>query len=161
MENRDYREQAAVVADALATMLEDNPDAFDVLVFRPVSGSEEVSVEGQEDVVGTMESSERRVSYADPVPARALLVPDDALILEAYTDGSVDDPLSQAQPQVLILSIPDVPRQSIVRWKEFMSPNDEIMRDVNMYVLDIKASGRAPVASIRYFVIPLMSGGVV
>lgn len=158
MNVRDYRETGAVVSGDMAVMLSAHPEAFDAFLFRSISGSEENATEVT-DVVGNLESSEVRIEYADPVPVRAMLVPDESAIFGAFSDGTGENPLVDGNPIVLLLSEAVVPRQSVVRWIEFTGQGATETREIAAYILKSVPYGKAPVFGLKHYCIPLISAG--
>lgn len=155
---RDYRETGAVISGDVSVLLSSHPEAFDAFLFRAISGSEENATEVA-DVVGTLESSEVRIEYADPIPVRALIVPDDSVAWGAFSDGTGENPLDESGPMVLLLSEATVPKQSVVRWLEYTGQGDDDTREVAVYILKSQPYGKAPVFGLKHYCIPLMSAG--
>lgn len=155
---RDYRETGAVISGDVSVLLSSHPEAFDATLFQAVSGSEENATEVS-DVVGTLESSEVRIEYADPVPVRAMLVPDDSVMLGAFSDGTSNNPLDESGPVMLVLSEAVVPKQSVVRWLEYTGQGDDDVREVAVYIVKSAPSGASPIFGMVHYCIPLMSAG--
>lgn len=157
---RDYRERAEVLSSDFATMLDNHPDAFDCLVYKAMRSTAENVVEGLlDDVVGSSEGSERKIEYADPVEGKAMLVPEDMFFFGAYTDGSTDENIGTAdQPLVLLLSVPDVPKQSVVSWLVY-TDQAGTTKENRVYILESKSFGIAPSAGLKHYCIPMKDEG--
>lgn len=155
---RDYRETGAVISGDVSVLLANHPEAFDATLFRSISGSEENSTEVT-DVVGTLESAEVRLEYADPIPVRAMLVPDDSVMMGAFSDGTSDNPLDASGPVMLVLSEGVVPKQSVVRWLEYTGQGDDDVREVAVYIVQSAPSGASPIFGLIHYCIPLISAG--
>lgn len=155
---RDYRETGAVISGDVAVFLASHPEAFDATLFKAISGSEENATEVA-DVVGTLESTEVRIEYADPIPVRAMLVPDEFVISGAFSDGTGNNPLDESGPLTLVLSDQTVPKQSVVRWLEYVGQGDEDVREVAVYIVKSAPSGSSPIFGMVHYCIPLLSAG--
>lgn len=159
---RDYRAQAALTETDLDTLFEAHTEAFDCLVFKAIVGSEETVTSDVEDVAGSLESVSRGLSYADPIQARAIIIPDDNLRLQATMDGEDADyyGIEAQQPIALILSEVDVPQQSIIRWREYADEAATEPRVLTFYVLRSEAVGRSPAVShMKHYCIPFTASG--
>jgi len=151
MQPRDYRETGAALADNLKAYLESHPDAFDCLLFTAIDGVGEIVVPG-EDVVGSLERNERAVTYSDPVPARALKVPDGIPVVVTDDAGEAEGYLDA--PIVLILNVAEVPKQSVIQYAEYS--DDSTVRTVNVYVVRSESMSSIPGASglLKHYCIP-------
>ena len=160
MNPRDYRERSNVLSTDLVTWLDDHPDGFDCLLYRAIRSNPEDVTDGiVADVVGSSEGSERKIEYADPVETRGMLIPEEAFLFSAYTDGSVDENVgSTDQPIVLLLKEQDVPKQSVVTWMEYSGLGAET-KEVRVYILESKAFGKAPSAGLKHYCIPMKDEG--
>jgi len=160
MSNRDYSENSAVLSADFLTMLESHPESFACLFFgSELSTAEVVAPDGVTDVVGSIEGSERKIEYADPLPSRAMIVPDEGLSLFAFESGHGEDSKSGNNPVVILLRETTVPKQSIVTWTEKTGPGNTDEKSVSFYVLESKPFGKAPVAGMKHYCIPLLSEG--
>lgn len=154
MSARDYRSTHAALAGSVLTMLLNHPDAFDVLLYRPDLAHPETVAPGA-DVVGALDSKERTLEYADPVPAKAMLVPE----FEPVTltlDGDRPDGVT-VEPVVVLLSVSDVPEQSVIQWSEYVDATNT--RDIAMYVVDGKQVGVAPGVCSKLYCLPMQAFG--
>lgn len=156
---RDYREHAAVASADMATMLDNHPDAFDCLIFKAIPGSEENVAADVTDLAGSLESTTRAIDYADPMPSRCMIVPDEGLRLAALSNGTDADYWSEEQPLAVVLKEQDVPKQSVIRWREFSEDPDGEPRTVTMYVLRSEPFGKSPIAGMKHFCIPFQAAG--
>lgn len=159
---RNHQPLGRVIESGLSAFLLGHPEAFDALLFKAVKGSEEdVAVAGGIiDVVGSMESSERSLDYADPVKTRAFLLPDDGISFYATTDGAGETEVGIEQPLAMLLLEPDVPKYSVVRWQEYDGTGlDAAIVSRTFYVFDAKPAGRGTGAGMVYFILPMSSPG--
>lgn len=156
MINRDYSAKSAVLSADFLTMLDNHPESFRCLLFKPTTVAEDVTPSTIEDVVGSIEGSERKLSYNDSVESRAMIVPDKGLSLLAFESGQGDDTVSGVEPIVVLLKEATVPKQSIVTWIEKTTTGE---KTVSYYVLESKPFGKAPVAGMKHYCIPMMSEG--
>lgn len=160
MSNRDYSEQSAILSADFLTMLDSHPEAFDCLFFFAELSTAEVVAPGvARDVVGSIEGSERKIGYADPVTSRAMIVPDEGLSLFAFESGHGEDIRSGKEPVVILIKESTVPKQSVITWTEKTGPGEADEKKVSFYVLESKPFGKAPVAGMKHYCIPLLSGG--
>lgn len=152
MTARDYRKHSKAIAGDLATQFDQDPDAFDILLYKPDLDSQE-SVTSQTDVVGSLESDERALEYADPIPSRAVRVPFEFRFL-ALEEGDAPSQDSQdKQPVILLIKEPDVPKQSVIQFEEYV--DDENTRIATYYVLYSEAYGQAPVITYAHYCVPM------
>lgn len=91
-----------MVGDGIATLLDQHPEAFDCLVFKVVKGSEE-QLASEDDPAGALESEARALSYESAVPARALIIYDDAVSFGTLPDGLRENFQAAEQPFKLLL----------------------------------------------------------
>ena len=164
MSNRDYSEQSTILSADFLTMLNYHPESFACLFFKSELSTAEVVApdgvtDGVADVVGSIEGSERKIEYSDPVASRAMIVPDEGLSLFAFESGHGEDSKSGNDPVVILLKETTVPKQSIITWTEKTGPGDTDEKDVSFYVLESRPFGRAPVAGMKHYCIPLLSEG--
>lgn len=152
MQPRDYRETGQAISDNLAIYIGNHPDAFDCLLFRADGASAEVIAPGA-DVVGSLESNERAISYLDPILARAVKVPD-GLPVSVSNDSTEPDGF-QEQPVILILNVNDAPKQSIIQYNEYVDMLN--VRQVNLYIVQSDSIGSLPGAGLRHYCMPFQS----
>lgn len=152
MQPRDYRPTGQAISDNLRTFITNHPDAFDCLLFRADTSAIETIAPGT-DVVGSLESNERAITYLNPIPARAVKVPD-GLPMSASNDAMEPDGF-QEQPVVLILNVSDTPKQSIVQYNEYVDALN--VRRVNLYIVQSESMGSMPGAGLRHYCIPFQA----
>jgi hypothetical protein len=158
MNNRDYTAQSTVLSADFITMLDHHPESFDCLFFKAeLSAPEDVTPSSVTDVVGSIEGTERKISYADPVESRARVVPDEGLSMLAFEAGQGEDAHSGAEPLVVLLKESNVPKQSIITWTDVTGTTTT--KTMTYYVLESKPFGRAPVAGMKHYCIPMPSEG--
>jgi hypothetical protein len=149
MKARDYRDYNKAMSDDFLVFVRSHPDAFDILLFKPdMSSLEKVAVD--QDVVGALESEERSLEYLDPVAVKAVLIPDEFPFGSVDAGGEPDGNMDQ--PSVLLIADPDIPKQSVVQYREFINDND--VRVVSLYVLRSEIIGEAPGACEKHFCVP-------
>lgn len=157
---RDYRQPGRVLKQDLSTLLDVSPEAFDCLVFRALpSEDEQVTIE--QDVVGSIESGERAQSYAEPVEARARIVPDEGLAFGVLSSALAENFIGASQPMNILLSVPGVRKYSLVQWMEFPDVDSDGAELRTVYVLDSKPVGRTLGAGVIYTCLPLPALGEV
>ncbi len=154
---RAYSLTSGVLSQDFKTLLADDPESFECLIYKATSQQETVAPSVIADVVGSSESSTRKITYADPVISRALIVPDANLQLLSFGAGEGEDTVSGKEPVVILLEEDSVPKQSVVRWTE-VDVNDTI-KTLDFYILNSEPFGKAPVAGYKHYCIPLLSPG--
>jgi len=150
---RDYRTTGQAVASNINTTIAQHPDSFECLLYRADTSVLETTASNA-DVVGVMESSERAVTYLDPVNARALKVVEGPFFMEAANAGDAPDG-SLEQPLVLVLDLEPVPEQSVIQYEEML--DDESRRLVSVFVMKNDMIGSGPHAKMRHYCIPFQS----
>ncbi|HCE68412.1 MAG: hypothetical protein A2X82_20055 [Geobacteraceae bacterium GWC2_55_20] len=151
---RNYRNVHAAIAVNAATMFDDHPDAFEVLYYKADLSHPETVAPGL-DVVGALDSSERTLEYDDPFPCKAIIVPE-FKPFPMSDDGNRTDGV-EPDPVVLLLSIIDVPEQSVIQWAEYV--DDTNLRDVSMYVVRSEQVGVAPGVYAKLYCLPMQAFG--
>jgi len=149
MEQRDYRDFNKEMSDDFMVFVRFHPDAFDILLFKPdMATLEKVAVD--QDVVGALESEERALEYLDPVITRAVLIPDETPFTSVDVGGEPDGNMDQ--PTVILIADPDIPKQSVVQYREFI--NDTDVRVVSLYIMRSEIIGEAPGACEKHYCFP-------
>ncbi len=161
MSNRDYSELSRVINNDFLTMVDEHPESFDCLFYPATEVTENPVPQGYEDVVGALDTTERKIDYGSPVQSRAMIVPDEAITgsLIAFGSGTDVDTFSGTEPIVILIKEPVVPQQSVISWSERISIDDDSERVLSYYVIESKPFGRAPVAGMKHYCIPLYSDG--
>jgi hypothetical protein len=149
MKPRDYRDFNKAMSEDFMVFVRNHPDAFDVLLFKPDPNSLE-TVAVDEDVVGALESEERAIEYLDPVMAKAVLIPDEFPFGAVDTGGEPDGNMDQ--PVVLLIGDPDIPKQTVASYREFI--NDTDVRVVSLYILRSEIIGEAPGVCEKHYCVP-------
>lgn len=148
---RDYREPLAGLAGNVKTFIETHPDSFECLLYQADPTTPE-TVAANVDVVGSIESTERTLTYKSPEPTMAFIVPD-ANPRDVEIDG--DDLSSDlAEAVVLLIAFDPVPQQSIIQYREMVNDSDT-PRDVTLYVHHIDQVGSGPGVCKRYYCMPM------
>lgn len=149
MKARDYRDFNKAMSGDFMVFVRSHPDACDILLFKPDPESlEKVAVD--QDVVGALESEERSLEYLDPIMTKAVLVPDEFPFGAVDAGGEPDG--NMGQPVALLIADPEVPRQSVIQYREFV--NDTDVRVVSLYVLRSEIIGEAPGACEKHYCLP-------
>jgi len=149
MTARDYRDTNQALSDSLDALLDQSPNAIDIVLFRALPGTEEVVAEGA-DVVGTMEGRERRIEYDDPENTKGIIVRDESLIFGMADDG--ESLVPGEEPIVMLIRADDIRKQSVVWFEEYV--NDEQTEDRYYYVLKSEPVGESPSCITKYYLIP-------
>jgi len=150
---RDYRATGnALTADINATITY-HPDSFECLLYMADFSAPE-TVASNADVVGSMETSERAVTYLDPVGARAMRIVEGPFFQSATNAGDGPDG-NLDQPLVLVLNLEPVPEQSIIQYEEMIGEDDRRM--VSVYVVKSDLIGSIPGGKERHYCIPFKS----
>ncbi len=152
----DFREVNLQVAEDLDVLLslDDDPENFDVLLYKAKPSEMENAASDTEDVVGSLESGERAIGYDVPVPTVARFVQYDWPELTATLDGSYpNEGMIDETPVVLLLREQNISKQSIIEYDEYDA--DDQVRRVRLYVLDSKPYGRTPVICWHHFCVPM------
>ena len=146
---------SGLVAADLDAIIANSPETFDVVLFKAVSDDMETVADGA-DVVGSLESMERKIAYAAPVVVPAL---EPALEIMSYPGLSSGDGygLQQDQGPYRLLIAGQVPKQSVVAFPVTQHDGSFTLRV--MYVLSIDTLGRKAPAGYVYTLIPYVGGG--
>lgn len=155
---RDYRAPARILAQDYKTMLEQDPKAFDCLIFPALGSEHDEKVAPGPDVVNSIESGERANSYGKPVIGRALIVPEEAYGFEVLSGEAAESFLGVNAPMNILLSMP-VRNYSLIQWTEYATPDAEEPEIRTVYVLDAKTAGRVAGAGTYYVCAPLPAIG--
>lgn len=142
--------------DLLAT-IEQHPMAFDIIVFPADSDTkEDVSAAAMQDVVGSLESDERRLEYGEPFTTLAL-EPSHEIERYAMLSGGEGYGLQQAEGGMLKLLIHTgpVPTRSVVAY--VVDTGAGLALRV-MYVMRGDTIGRKAPAGHVYVMIPYIGG---
>lgn len=150
MTTRDYRETNLLVASDLSTMLAEDPDAVDVLIYKAILGTPETNTALINDVVGSLESDERAIEYADPISSKALFLPFDFQAILAMDSGAMAGDFET--PVVMLIKGAEIPKASVVQYDEFAGVSD--IRTVTLYVMKAEAVGQSPAIAFKYYLIP-------
>jgi len=149
MKGRDYRDFNKAMSDDFMVFVRSHPDAFDILLFKPdLASMEKVAVD--QDVVGALESEERALEYLDPVMVKAVLIPDEFPFGSVDAGGEPDGDMEH--PAVLLIADPNIPKQSVVQYREYI--NDTDVRVVSLYVLRSEIIGEAPGSCEKHYCVP-------
>ena len=149
MAARDYRSTNQTLAAALNALLDQSPNAIDIILFKALPGTEEVVAEGA-DVVGTMEARERRIDYAAPVNTKGLIIPNESMIFGMAEDG--ESPVPGEEPIVMLVKAPDIPKQSVIWYESYIDATNT--EEYYYYLLKSEPIGKAPSIIMKHYFIP-------
>lgn len=155
---RDYRAPASVLAKDYKTMLDNDPKAFDCVIYPALDKEHDENVTPMEDTVCALESGERSNSYADPVLGRALIVPDEAYGFDVLSGEVAESFVGLNAPVNILLSMP-VRNYSLIQWQEYAAPDAEEPETRTVYVLEARTAGRVAGAGTFYTCLPLTAIG--
>ena len=150
IQTRDYRETSQLIASDLETMFDHDPDAIDVLLYRAELATAEVVTGLVQDVVGSLESDERAIEYADPVETRGIFLPFDFSGILAMDDGDMAGDFET--PIVMLIKGDEIPKASVIQYDEYVSQTET--RRVTLYVMKSEAVGQSPAIAFKYYLIP-------
>lgn len=148
---RDYRVPQSDIAANVKAFIEQSADAFECLLYRANSDAPEVVTTAEADTVGSIESTERTLTYQLPVPCRAVIVPDDSTH-EVDIEGDAISP-GMADPVVMILTEINIPDQSVIQYREYTSATE--IREVTLYVLKSGWVGDASGVCPKHYCLPM------
>lgn len=157
---RDYRAPARILSQDYKTMLEQDPKAFDCIIFPAMDKEFDETVASQEDVVCALESGERAQKFDEPVIGRAMIIPDEGYGFEVLSGEVAESFVGLSAPMNILLSMP-VRNQSLIQWAEFATPEAEEPEIRTVYVLSAKTAGRLAGAGTFYVCAPLPAIGEV
>lgn len=146
---------SGIVKTDLDLIIEANPESFDVVLFRANSEEKETVAEG-DDLVGSLESRERRIEYEAPILAAALEPTVDIMGYPMLNSGGGYG-LHQEQGPYRLLIAGRVPKQSVVAFPVAQHDGSHVVRV--MYVLSAETLGRKAPAGFVYTLIPYIGGG--
>jgi len=150
IQTRDYRETSQLIASDLDVMFDADPDAIDVLLYKAQLATAEVVTELVQDVVGSLESDERAIEYADPVETRGIFLPFDFQGILAMDDGEMAGDFET--PIVMLIKGDEIPKASVIQYDEYVSQTE--IRKVTLYVMKSEAVGQSPAIAFKYYLIP-------
>lgn len=151
----NHRRATDLVAMDILKTIDQNPAAFDLMVFKANYEDQEYTTEVP-DLVGSMEAREKTISFSEPIITRGVLLPPDLTgsLMLAPGFGALDDGLDA--PIMALIREPGIPEQSVV-WMEEIQPDDTI-RVTLLYVLKSEAIGVNGAAGSRHVLLPFNQG---
>ena len=153
MNPRDFRPTFTITAADLTNFLNNDPTAFDALLFRAIRSNKE-QVTDVEDLVGSMEASEKIIEYEDPVPVRATERPFEFPVLmdgtSEYIDGYTEEPV------VMFIGGDNIPKASVLAYDEYDDANSNSISRRILYVEKIESITKHPGAANLYFMLPFL-----
>ena len=151
----NHRPATDLVAMDILKTIDQNPAAFDLMVFKANYEDQEYTTEVP-DLVGSMEAREKTISFSEPIITRGVLLPPDLTgsLMLAPGFGALDDGLDA--PIMALIREPGIPEQSVV-WMEEIQPDDTI-RVTLLYVLKSEAIGVNGAAGSRHVLLPFNQG---
>lgn len=157
---RNYHPTAAVLEHDLNTMLSQHPEAFDCIVF-PAKDSNNDEIIAENSPVGTLlDRDERLQDYAEPVKARAMIVPDEGQLFGTVSSGTMEN-FNDTQERIkLLLSIPNLRTFSLIQWLEYPTMTSVKPIERTVYVASVQPLGRTlAAAGFSYLCFPLPATG--
>lgn len=148
---RDYRETNQDIARDIFTMIEQDPDNLDILLFKARLETVETLAD-VEDMVGSLEEDERSFEYGDPIECKALFLPfefEDTLVTLDGTEGQIG---SADTPLVMLISEPDIPEYSVVQYEEYVSETER--RRATLCILKSMEVAQSPGVVMKHYLIP-------
>ncbi|MGP9633808.1 hypothetical protein ACT3R7_12145 [Halomonas sp. AOP43-A1-21] len=137
-------------------MIEQHPMAFDVIVF-PVGGEkEDVTAPAMQDVVGSLESDERQLSYGEPFVTLAL-EPQHSIEMHSMLSSGMGYGVEQegGTPWRLLIRQGPVPKRSVVA---YVTDTGQGLALQTLYVMGANSIGRRAPAGYVYELIPYLGG---
>ena len=150
IQTRDYRETSQLIASDLETMFDHDPDAIDVLLYKSELVMAEIVTGLVQDVVGSLESDERAIEYADPVETRGIFLPFDFSGILAMDDGQMAGDFET--PIVMLIKGDEIPKASVIQYDEYVNQTET--RRVTLYIMKSEAVGQSPAIAFKYYLIP-------
>lgn len=150
IQTRDYRETSQLIASDLETMFDHDPDAIDVLLYKSKLIMAEIVTGLVQDVVGSLESDERAIEYADPIETRAIFLPFDFSGILAMDDGQMSGDFET--PIVMLIKGDEIPKASVIQYDEYVNQTET--RRVTLYIMKSEAVGQSPAIAFKYYLIP-------
>lgn len=148
---RDHRQLSSVMSEDFKIMMDNHPEAFECLIFKALECSTNPSDGLTEDFASALEKKEESISYASPVPSKAIILPEEGISFQTFGDGlDGDAALNENGMTTLLLREESVPNQSVVLWKEYTGKTDSEVKEVYMYILSSDTYGVAPVLGIKH-----------
>ena len=148
---RDYRETNQELARDILTMIEQDPDNLDILLFKARLETIE-NLADIEDTVGSLEEDERSFGYDDPIECKAVFMPfefEGTLVTLDGTEGQIG---STDTPIVMLISEPDIPEYSVVQYEEYVSQTER--RRVTMCILKSMEVAQSPGVAMKHYLVP-------
>ena len=145
---------SGIVAGDLDLIISANPESFDVVLFKANSETKE-TVTHETDLVGSLESNERKIAYAPPVVVAALEPLVDIVGYPMLSAGGGYG-LQQDQGPYKLLIAGTVPKQSVIAFPVAQHDGTHVIRV--MYVLSAESLGRKAPAGYVYTLIPYVGG---
>lgn len=147
---RDYRETNQDLAQDILTMIEQDPDNLDILLFKARLDSIE-TVADVEDTVGSLEEGERSFEYDNPIECKAVFLPFEFEDTLATLDGTEGQLGSSDPPLVMLISEPDIPEYSVVQYEEYVSETER--RRVTLCILKSVEVAQSPGVAMKHYLI--------
>jgi hypothetical protein len=150
---RDFRPTLSTVFLDTKKMLENEPTAIKGLLFRADRSSKESLPNVPDDLVGSMEASDKIFDYLDPVECYGLEIPFEFdVLMETAGDHSND---FSEEPRAMLLSVNPVPKGSVFVYDEFDAVDDSVVRRI-FYVQASRTVSKHPGAGVIYFMMPFL-----
>lgn len=137
-------------------MIGQHPMAFDVVVFPVAGEKEDVTAPAMEDVVGSLESDERQLSYGEPFITLAL-EPQHSIEAHGMLSSGIGYGVEQDGGDAwrLLIQQGPVPKRSVVA---YVMDTGQGLALQTLYVMGAKSIGRRAPAGYVYELIPYLGG---
>lgn len=143
---------SSIVASDLDAVIAAHPETFDAVIFRALNDSME-TVAPTNDVVGTLENTQRRIEYEQPELV-SVLEPTLEIAYQMLTNGDGYSLQNDGVHKLLISG--KVPIQSVIAYPVAQHGGTFALRI--MYVLAADALGRKAPAGYVYSLMPYLGG---
>lgn len=139
---RDYRISGMALTGNLKSIIENHPDAFNIIIYLP-------------DVLPVLETpaaGENMVeqTYADPIHAMALKLPGESPY-KAIEEGDHADGFMMP-PVVLMINMESVPKHSVIQYEDYTA--SPVPRLIAHFVFKSEAVSQAPGWGQKHYCIP-------
>lgn len=157
---RNYYSTAAVLAHDLETMLTHHPEAFDCIVFQALDPEHDEIVAENSPAGTLLDREERLQAYAEPVKARAMIIPDEAQTFGAVASGAFENFNDTPEGIRLLLSLPNLRTYTLIQWREYPTLGSMEPVERTVYISSLQTLGKTlGAAGFSYLCFPLPAMG--
>ena len=141
---RSYQPMSAIIRSDIAKLLEQHPETFECIIYPVKTRSNEaISVNKDDDVVTSLEGSERKQEYDNFIIAKALIIHDTSTEFGMMDSGESESLFGGNQPINIKLSVDGIRKYSIIQWKECNSTSPSEIETKSVYVHELKSVGHS------------------